>query len=87
MAKVYEGITPELVAKLRRLNDLAQQRGQTLAQMALAWTLRPGAATSALIGASRPEQIEENVRALSSPAFSDQELRQIDDILAARPTP
>jgi L-glyceraldehyde 3-phosphate reductase len=77
-----EGITPELVAKLRRLNDLAKERGQSLAQMALAWVLRPGAATTALIGASRPEQIEENVRAVSSAPFTDEELKHIEENLS-----
>lgn len=64
---------------------MAQQRRQTLAQMALAWVLRPGAATSALIGASRPEQIEENVRAVQSAPFSDEELRRIDAVLSGAP--
>jgi L-glyceraldehyde 3-phosphate reductase len=78
-----EDITPQLLTKLRQLNEVAADRGQTLAQMALAWTLRPGAATSALIGASRPEQIEENVRAVESAPFSEDELSRIDAILAS----
>jgi len=53
--------------------------------MALAWVLRPGAATSALIGASRPEQIEENVRAVESAPFSEEELRRIDAVLSGAP--
>jgi L-glyceraldehyde 3-phosphate reductase len=77
-----EDVTPELVEKLRRLNGVAGERGQTLAQLALAWTLRPGAATTALIGASRPEQIEENVRVLDAGTLSDAELGRIDEILA-----
>jgi L-glyceraldehyde 3-phosphate reductase len=77
-----EQITPEVVAKVQRLNEVAEARGQTLAQMALAWVLRPGAATSALIGASRPEQIEENVRAAQSAPFSEEELRRIEGILS-----
>ena len=77
-----EAITPALVEKLRQLNALATERGQTLAEMALAWVLRPGVATSALIGASRPEQIERNVRATQSAPFSQEELRRIDAILA-----
>jgi L-glyceraldehyde 3-phosphate reductase len=80
-----EQITPELVEKLRRLNEAAVARGQTLAQMALAWVLRPGAATSALIGASRPEQIEENVRAVEGAPFSEEELHRIDAILSGTP--
>jgi L-glyceraldehyde 3-phosphate reductase len=80
-----EQITPELVAKAQRLNEVAEGRGQTLAQMALAWVLRSGAATSALIGASRPEQIEENVRAVGGAPFSEEDLRRIDAILSGAP--
>lgn len=65
-------------ARLEKLNDLAQGRGQTLAQMALTWTLRLPEVTSALIGASSVKQIEENVAALAGPAFSEEELKQID---------
>ena len=71
-------IKPETVAKVRKLNDLAQKRGQSLAQMALVWTLRKPAVTSALIGASKPEQIKENVAALNNAAFSAEELAAID---------
>jgi len=78
-----EAVTPALVERLRRLNAISAERGQSLAQLALAWTLRPGAATSALIGASRPEQIRENARALEAPPFSEEELRRIEEILAA----
>jgi L-glyceraldehyde 3-phosphate reductase len=78
-------IKPETLAKVRKLNDLAKNRGQSLAQMALAWTLRPQAGgqgvTSALIGASRPEQIKENVAALNNAAFSAEELAAIDAIV------
>ena len=77
-----DAVTPELVAKIQRLNALAGERGQTLAEMALAWVLRPGAATSALVGASRPEQVEQNVRAARSASFSEEELRRIDSVLA-----
>ena len=75
-------VTQEKVAQLRQLHDVAQERGQTLAQMALAWVLRWEEVTTALIGASRPEQIEENVGALTAPDFTDEELQRIDDILA-----
>ena len=75
-------ITEELLIRIRRLNVLAERRGQTLAQMALAWTLRSEAVTSALIGASRPEQVAENVRALDNAAFTQEELDEIDAILA-----
>ena len=69
------------LAKVRALNELAQERGQSLAQMALAWVLRDGRMTSALIGASRVEQIEQNVAALSVLAFTSKDLAQIDAIL------
>lgn len=78
-----DAVTPELIARIQRLNALAGERGQTLAEMALAWVLRPGAATSALVGASRPEQIEQNVRAARSAPFSEEELRRIDSVLAS----
>jgi L-glyceraldehyde 3-phosphate reductase len=74
-------ITDELRGKLGKLNELAQARGQTLAQMALAWVLRDSRVTSALIGASRVEQIEDNVAALSKLIFTADELKQIDTIL------
>lgn len=77
-----DAITPEKLEKIAQLNVLAQARGQKLAQMALQWVLRDAAVTSALIGASRPEQILENVQALSGPAFTDAELARIDEILA-----
>ncbi len=79
-------ITPDLQKKLNALNDLAQERGQSLAQMTLAWTLRPQGPTSvttALIGASRPSQIIENVKYRDKPDFSDEELKMIETILAA----
>ncbi len=71
-------ITPELRRKLQTLNKIAEARGQSLAQMALAWVLRRPVVTSALIGASRPQQIVENVAAVSNLAFSDEELAAID---------
>ena len=71
----------ELVAKLRKLNDVAMARGQSLAQMALAWLLRFPQITSALIGASKVSQVEENVAALSNLEFSTEELKKIDEIL------
>jgi L-glyceraldehyde 3-phosphate reductase len=74
-------ITPPLVGKLQRLNAVAGRRGQSLAQMALAWVLRDERVTSALIGASSVGQIEENVRSLSSRAFAAEELKQIDEVL------
>ena len=76
-----EHVTDEKLAKVAQLNTLAQARGQTLAQLALAWVLRHSAITSALIGASRPEQIDDAVGALANLAFSDDELAQIEHIL------
>jgi len=70
------------LGEVRALDKLAKARGQSLAQMALEWVLRDGRMTSALIGASRVEQIEQNVAALGNLAFSAEELFQIDGILA-----
>jgi L-glyceraldehyde 3-phosphate reductase len=67
--------------EVRALNQIAADRGQSLAQMALAWVLRDGRMTSALIGASRVEQIEQNVAALANLSFSAEELAKIDSIL------
>ncbi|AKG33975.1 L-glyceraldehyde 3-phosphate reductase [Paenibacillus durus] len=74
-------ITPEALRKVRLLNQMAAARGQSLAQFALAWVLRSGRVTSALIGASRVSQIEENVAALSNLEFTDEELDRIEIIL------
>jgi L-glyceraldehyde 3-phosphate reductase len=76
-----EGITEEKLARVRTLNGMAKQRGQSLAQMALAWVLRHDAMTSALVGASRVEQIEDNVAALANLDFADDELAAIDQAL------
>ena len=78
-----EAVTPEKMEIIRGLHAVAAERSQTLAQMALAWVLRHEAVTSALIGASRVEQIEENVRALDNHSFSASELEGIDRILGA----
>ncbi len=75
-------VTNEKVTKVRRLNEMAMARGESLAQMALAWVLRHKEVTSALIGASRVEQIDDAVKATKSAAFSSEELKKIDDILA-----
>lgn len=71
-----------VMTKVRQLNDMAAKRGQTLAQMALAWVLRGGRITSALIGASRVKQVEDNVAALQNLDFTVEELAAIDKILA-----
>ena len=68
------------IARVRRLNEIAAERGQTLAEMALAWILKDGDVCSVLIGASRPEQIQNNVKAIRNCAFSEEELRRIDTI-------
>jgi L-glyceraldehyde 3-phosphate reductase len=78
-----EHITPETLRKVRALNEMAADRGQSLAQFALAWVLRGGKVTSALIGASRVSQIDENVKALDNLEFSEQELAKIEMILNA----
>ena len=72
-------VTDEAVTHLRALNEIATSRGQTLAQMAIAWVLRGGRITSALIGASRPGQVEDCVGALANLEFSEAELAAIDD--------
>jgi L-glyceraldehyde 3-phosphate reductase len=71
-------LTDEALSKIRALNDVAQRRGQTLAQLALAWTLRDARVTSTLIGASSIAQLEENVGALDRLGFDDDELVEID---------
>lgn len=73
-------ITEQRLEQIRRLNELAQSRGQTLAQMALAWVLRDGIVTSVLVGASRPEQILDNIKATENTVFTEEELRLIDEI-------
>ncbi len=73
-------ITPEKLEKVRALDQLAKERNQTLTQMALSWILRDGKVTSVLIGASRPEQIIENLKALDHTTFSQEELTLIEEI-------
>ena len=74
-------LTPELVAKLNKLNDIAAARGQKLAQMALSWVLKNPAVTTVLIGASRPEQIVENASCIEHLEFSEHELLDIENVL------
>lgn len=74
-------ITPEKVEKIRKLNEIAAGRGQTLAQMALSWILRDGEVTSVLIGASKPAQIQDNIGIVNAAAFSAKELAEIDSII------
>ena len=75
-------INEETIAKVQKLGELAAQRGQTLAQMALSWILRDGDITSVLIGASRPSQILDNIGMIKNTSFSEEERRRIDEILA-----
>ncbi len=78
-------IGEDKLAKIRALNEMALQRGQTLAAMAVAWVLRDPRVTSALVGASKVSQVEDNVAALKNLKFSYEELRKIDGILAEKP--
>lgn len=75
-------ITENMLSRVRALNDIAKKRGQQLAQMALAWVLRESAVTSVIIGASKVEQVDQNVSAVQKLGFSAEELGQIDEILA-----
>ncbi len=74
-------LTPERLSQLHALNELASERGQTLAGMALSWVLKDKKVTSVLIGASKPEQITENLNILGHTDFTAQELQKIDDIV------
>ncbi|MFS0878451.1 L-glyceraldehyde 3-phosphate reductase [Metabacillus niabensis] len=76
-----ERITFDVIRRVKQLNELAVERGQNLAQMALAWVLREGRITSALIGASKVSQIEDNVAALNNLDFTSEELAKIEQIL------
>ncbi|MFE7389648.1 aldo/keto reductase [Streptomyces sp. NPDC057582] len=76
-----ESVTPELVARLRALDLVASGRGQTLAQMALAWVLRGGRVTSAVVGASSVAQLENSVEAVRNLEFGDEELARIEELL------
>ena len=73
-------LTEERLQHIAALNELAKQRGQTLAQMALSWILKDDEVCSVLIGASRPEQIKENISIVNQTTFSEEELRKIDEI-------
>ena len=73
-------VTPERLEQIRKLNEIAKGRGQTLAEMALAWVLKDGVVTSVLIGASKPSQILDNIKAINNTAFSAEELKRSDEI-------
>lgn len=77
-----EDITEELVNKVVRLNNIAQKRQQTMAQMAIAWSAKEPTVASVLIGASKPEQIRDDVKALENADFTQEELAEIDAIIA-----
>ena len=74
-----EILTEKKLTQIANLNEIAKQRGQSLAQMALAWILKDNIVTSVLIGASKPEQILMNLEAMNNIAFSSEELKLIDD--------
>ncbi|MEV0915133.1 aldo/keto reductase [Streptomyces sp. NPDC049967] len=76
-----DSVTPELVGRLRELDELASERGQSLAQLALAWVLRGGRVTSAVVGASSVAQLENSVQAVRNLEFSDKELKRIEKLL------
>ncbi len=75
-----EQFTDEKIGQIRRLNALAAERGESLAQMALKWVIKDQVVTSVLIGASKPEQILENLKVLNSAPFTEEELKKIDEI-------
>jgi len=74
-------ITPERLEEIKQLNELAKQRGQSLAQMALSWILKDPRVTSVLIGASKPEQLADSLKCLDNIVFSKEELEKIESIL------
>ncbi|MTH14760.1 L-glyceraldehyde 3-phosphate reductase [Flavobacterium sp. LC2016-01] len=76
-----DAITPENIAKVKRLNKMAEERGQSLAQMALAWVLKDKRISSVIIGASKPEQVIDSLGCLQNTSFSEYELQTIDQIL------
>ncbi|MFG2801338.1 L-glyceraldehyde 3-phosphate reductase [Streptomyces pseudovenezuelae] len=78
-----DAVTEDLVQQLRELNEVAEGRGQTLAQLALAWVLRGGRVTSALVGASSPKQIEDSVGTIANLDFAPEELARIEAIIKA----
>lgn len=75
-------LTPEMIARLKKLNDLAAERGQTLAQMALSWVMKDNAVTSVIIGASSTAQIDDNLKAIHNTEFSIDELNIINELTA-----
>lgn len=79
---IEEGeITAEKIEKVKQLNEIALQRGQSLAQMALSWTLRDKRVTSVILGVSKPEQVTDSLKCLGAASFTENELKLIDDVL------
>ena len=78
-------LSQERLTQIQKLNEIAKRRGQTLAEMALAWVLRDGIVTSVLIGASKPQQILDNVKAIENTGFSEEELKLIEEIYLSNP--
>lgn len=76
------GLTEEILNKVRQLNNIAEQRGQNMAQMALAWVLKDQRVTSLIIGASKPEQVTDSIQCLKNSRFTDDELNAIEKILS-----
>ena len=75
-------VTPEVVEKIKKLNDIASERGQSLAQMALSWLLKDPRITSVLIGASKVAQLLDSLSCLNNTEFSEEELKRIEAVLA-----
>ncbi|MDE6579827.1 MAG: aldo/keto reductase, partial [Ruminiclostridium sp.] len=82
---IADELNDEMLVKLKKLNEIAQKRGQKLSQMALSWVLNNKAVTTVLIGASRPEQIAENVQAANAPDLTEEEIREIEAVLNNKP--
>lgn len=80
-----EVLTDKRLEQIRALQDLAEERGQSLAEMALSWVLRDGEVTSVLIGASKPSQILDNIKAIEKTSFSQEELTKIEEIYQSNP--
>ena len=76
-----DNLTEKKLNAIRELNEMAKKREQSLAQMALAWILKDGIVTSVLIGASKAEQVLDNIAAIKNTEFSDEELKKIDKIV------
>ena len=80
---LHQSQLDEKITQIRALNDLAQARGQSLAQMALAWLLHDDAVTTVLVGASKPEQILNDLTAIDNTDFTQEELQRINEITGA----